>query len=98
MNGELVGEWTTLRTGTPVFRYTATWSQSPRARALSLSMPITDGGPTSEEILEILESSKSEIPTEHTSCSLSWPFGCWQQPTDMRRISPFSITLGAGSA
>jgi serine/threonine-protein kinase HipA len=41
MNGELVGEWTTLRTGTPLFRYTATWSQSPRARALSLSMPIT---------------------------------------------------------
>jgi len=41
MNGELVGEWTTLRTGTPLFRYAAAWSQSPRARALSLSMPIT---------------------------------------------------------
>jgi serine/threonine-protein kinase HipA len=41
MNGELVGEWTTLRTGTPLFRYTTTWSQSPRARSLSLSMPIT---------------------------------------------------------
>ena len=41
MNGELVGEWTTLRTGTPLFRYTTTWSQSPRARALSLSMSIT---------------------------------------------------------
>ena len=41
MNGELVGEWTTLRTGTPLFRYTTTWSQSPRARPLSLSMPIT---------------------------------------------------------
>jgi serine/threonine-protein kinase HipA len=41
MNGELVGEWTTLRTGTPLFRYTTTWSQSPYARALSLSMPIT---------------------------------------------------------
>jgi serine/threonine-protein kinase HipA len=41
MNGELVGEWTTLRTGTPLFRYTTTWSQSPHARALSLSMPIT---------------------------------------------------------
>lgn len=41
MNGEFVGEWTTLRTGTPLFRYTTTWSQSPRARALSLSMPIT---------------------------------------------------------
>ncbi|MGD0502287.1 MAG: type II toxin-antitoxin system HipA family toxin [Steroidobacteraceae bacterium] len=41
MNGELVGEWTTLRTGTPLFRYTTTWQQSPHARALSLSMPIT---------------------------------------------------------
>src|ERR1700679_476917 len=41
MNGELVGEWTTPRTGTPLFRYTTAWSQSPRARALSLSMPIT---------------------------------------------------------
>lgn len=41
MNGELVGEWTTLRTGTPLFRYTTKWSQSPHARALSLSMPIT---------------------------------------------------------
>lgn len=41
MNGELVGEWTTLRTGTSLFRYTTTWSQSPRARPLSLSIPIT---------------------------------------------------------
>jgi serine/threonine-protein kinase HipA len=41
MNGELVGEWTTSRTGTPVFRYVETWPHSPRARALSLSLPIT---------------------------------------------------------
>ncbi len=41
MNGELVGEWTTLRTGTPLFRYAITWARSPRARALSLSLPIT---------------------------------------------------------
>lgn len=41
MNGERVGEWTTLRTGTPVFRYDASWVQSPSARALSLSLPIT---------------------------------------------------------
>jgi len=41
MNGERVGEWTTLRTGTPVFRYETTWIQSPSARALSLSLPIT---------------------------------------------------------
>lgn len=41
MNGERVGEWTTLRTGTPVFRYDASWVQSPSVRALSLSIPIT---------------------------------------------------------
>ena len=41
MNGERVGEWATLRTGTPVFRYDASWVQSPSARALSLSLPIT---------------------------------------------------------
>lgn len=41
MNGDLVGEWATLRTGTPVFRYDRRWVDSPRARALSLSLPIT---------------------------------------------------------
>ena len=41
MNGERVGDWTTLRTGTPLFRYEASWIQSPSARALSLSLPIT---------------------------------------------------------
>jgi serine/threonine-protein kinase HipA len=41
MNGEPVGEWTTSRTGTPLFRYVETWPRSPRARALSLSLPIT---------------------------------------------------------
>lgn len=41
MNGERVGEWTTLRTGTPVFHYDVSWVQSPNSRALSLSLPIT---------------------------------------------------------
>jgi serine/threonine-protein kinase HipA len=41
MNGERVGEWTSLRTGTPVFRYDVSWTQSRSARALSLSLPIT---------------------------------------------------------
>jgi serine/threonine-protein kinase HipA len=41
MNGERVGEWGTRRTGTPFFRYAESWVQSPRARALSLSLPIT---------------------------------------------------------
>jgi serine/threonine-protein kinase HipA len=41
MNGELVGEWTTSRHGTALFRYAETWAQSARARALSLSLPIT---------------------------------------------------------
>jgi len=41
MNGELVGEWGTSRTGTPVFRYAKAWTDSPNARALSLSLPLT---------------------------------------------------------
>jgi serine/threonine-protein kinase HipA len=41
MNGELVGEWTTSRTGTAVFRYAETWTRASHARALSLSLPIT---------------------------------------------------------
>src|SRR5688572_31791919 len=41
MNGELVGEWAALRTGTPVFRYAAEWTDSRYARPLSLSLPIT---------------------------------------------------------
>ena len=41
MNGAMVGEWATLRGGTPVFRYARSWVESPHARALSLSLPIT---------------------------------------------------------
>jgi len=41
MNGERVGEWGHLRTGTPYFRYEEAWVNSPRSRALSLSLPIT---------------------------------------------------------
>ena len=41
MNGELVGEWTSLRTGTPLLRYAPSWAQSPNVRSLSLSLPLT---------------------------------------------------------
>lgn len=41
MNGELVGTWSQPRGASHVFRYDAAWPASPRARALSLSMPIT---------------------------------------------------------
>lgn len=41
MNGERVGEWGALRGGTPYFRYAESWADSPRARALSLSLPLT---------------------------------------------------------
>jgi len=41
MNGELIGKWTTSRTGTPILRYEESWTQSHRVRALSLSLPIT---------------------------------------------------------
>lgn len=43
MNGELVGVWFTTRTGTPAFRYEEDWIRSQRARALSISLPITAG-------------------------------------------------------
>jgi serine/threonine-protein kinase HipA len=43
MNGERVGEWGTLRTGTSFFRYEKSWVESPYARVLSLSVPITVG-------------------------------------------------------
>lgn len=41
MNGEKVGEWGTLRTGTSFFRYQQSWADSRHARALSLSLPLT---------------------------------------------------------
>jgi len=42
MNGERVGEWGTLRgRRTAFFRYEDSWVDSPYARALSLSLPIT---------------------------------------------------------
>lgn len=44
MNGQRVGLWFWSRTGTPGFRYDDTWSQSPNARALSVSMPIPAAG------------------------------------------------------
>ena len=41
MNGLHVGVWSTLRTGTPVFRYAEAWPHVEEGRALSLSLPIT---------------------------------------------------------
>jgi serine/threonine-protein kinase HipA len=41
MNGERVGEWGIARGGTPFFRYEREWAQSPHARPLSLSLPLT---------------------------------------------------------
>ena len=41
MNGERVGEWGTARGGSPFFRYEREWAQSPHARPLSLSLPLT---------------------------------------------------------
>jgi serine/threonine-protein kinase HipA len=41
MNGDLVGTWSTRRGGTPTFRYERSWVESPQARALSLSLPMT---------------------------------------------------------
>jgi serine/threonine-protein kinase HipA len=41
MNGLHVGAWTTLRSGTPVLRYSEAWAQGEEGRALSLSLPFT---------------------------------------------------------
>ena len=43
MNGECVGHWSRGRTGTETFRYAPQWTRSPRARPLSLSLPIPLG-------------------------------------------------------
>ena len=43
MNGEFVGEWSLGPTGTPAFRYDPAWPESPRARPLSLSLPMLPG-------------------------------------------------------
>lgn len=43
MNGELVGVWHPSRAGQPIFQYDSDWPQSPRARSLSLSLPILPG-------------------------------------------------------
>ena len=44
MNGQHVGVWFWTRTGTPGFRYDPSWSHSPNARALSVSLPIPAAG------------------------------------------------------
>lgn len=43
MNGELVGVWYPTRSNTAVFEYDPKWRESPRARALSLSLPFLPG-------------------------------------------------------
>ncbi len=43
MNGQHVGVWSHSRTKVPVFQYAPEWVQSPAARALSLSLPMTAG-------------------------------------------------------
>lgn len=43
MNGELVGVWYPTRSDNAVFEYDPTWRESPRTRALSLSLPFLPG-------------------------------------------------------
>jgi len=43
MNGELVGRWAPRRGGGTELQYAESWLESPRARALSLSLPILPG-------------------------------------------------------
>jgi len=44
MNGERVGTWSILPTGTHEFRYEATWLDYPDVRPISLSLPLIDPG------------------------------------------------------
>lgn len=42
MNGLEVGQWRKLASGATEFRYSANWLNSPRKRAISLSLPLSD--------------------------------------------------------
>jgi serine/threonine-protein kinase HipA len=44
MNGQRVGVWFWTRTGASAFRYDPSWTHSPNARALSVSLPIPAAG------------------------------------------------------
>jgi serine/threonine-protein kinase HipA len=66
MNGERVGEWGTLRGGgTPFFLYEESWANSPRGRAVSLSLPLTADrevrGPPVEYYFDNLLPDSAEI-------------------------------------
>src|SRR6266478_6032745 len=66
MNGERVGEWGTLRGArAPFFRYEKSWANSPRGRALSLSLPLTADrevrGPPVEHYFDNLLPDSAEI-------------------------------------
>ncbi len=66
MNGERVGEWGTPRGGrTAFFRYEESWANSPRGRALSLSLPLTADrevrGPAVEYYFDNLLPDSAEI-------------------------------------
>ena len=66
MNGERVGEWGTLRGGRKAFfRYEESWANSPRGRALSLSLPLTADrevrGPAVEYYFDNLLPDSAEI-------------------------------------
>lgn len=46
MNGQLVGQWSTMATGVQQFAYDGTWHDSHAARPLSLSLPLSIGTKT----------------------------------------------------
>ena len=43
MNGQLVGQWSIAANGVQQFAYDASWHDSPAARPLSLSLPLSLG-------------------------------------------------------
>jgi serine/threonine-protein kinase HipA len=88
MNGELVGEWALLRTGTSVFRYAREWLDSRYVRALSLSLPITADrevrGPVVESYFDNLLPDSADIRRR------------MRARYKTASISPFDLLLAAG--
>lgn len=62
MNGERVGELTKQTNGAHTFRYDESWMHSPRARPLSLSLPLQYGVITSDAVINYFDNLLPDSP------------------------------------
>ncbi len=62
MNNELVGELTKQTTGAHTFRYDDSWMRNPRARPLSLSLPLEVGNITSDAVINYFDNLLPDNP------------------------------------